>query len=122
MSAPEFYPEIHYLPYRGGYLGTYKLFSEYSFKQIPGRVVYPTSGQAETAARAHVARLLNPTTEAERTDHAVELTEIEAWRRQKAADEKAEIERVFGRGQRAIVRDFAGNEVKVERRKRMVRA
>lgn len=118
----EFFPEVSTIPYRGGYLGTYRLFAGHSFRQIPGRVIYPEAWQAAKAAEAYVIAGLNPKLESERTDHAVELTEIEAWRRQKAADEKAEIERVFGRGQRAIVRDFAGNEVKVEHRKRMVRA
>ena len=121
MTATEFFPEYHYLPYRGGYLGTYKLMSEHSFRQIPGRVIYPTSWQAEAAARAYLAKWLNPKIEAERIEQAAELSEFDIWKRQKADEEKAERDRVFGTSPRQIVRDCSGREVVVER-KRTVRA
>jgi hypothetical protein len=114
----DFLPEFHYVPWDGGYIGTYKLYEDKPFKQIPGRVVYPTSGQARAAAKAFVAAGINTKIEAERFEQARELSEIEEWRQRKAAEAIAERERVFGNGPR-LVRNCAGGEVVVELRRKV---
>lgn len=115
----EFFPEISTIPYRGGYLGTYRLFAGQSFRQIPGRVIYPEPWQASKAAEAYVIAGLNPKIESERIEQAAELSEFDAWKRAKSEQEQAERARVFGPGPRAIVRDCAGNEVVVEQRRKV---
>jgi hypothetical protein len=118
MTA-DFMPEYYYVPWAGGYIGTYRLYDDKPFKQIPGRVIYPTSGQATAAAKAYVAAGLNPKIEAERIEQEREISEIDAWRHKKAAEAIAERERAFGPAKPAPVRNCAGGQVVVELRRKV---
>ena len=113
----DFLPDYHYLPVRDGYVATYKLFADKPFRMIPGKETFATAYQAIEAAKAYVRQRINSKITSERIEQAAELSEFDAWRRAKAENEQAERERVFGAMPRQIVRNCAGNEVKVERRK-----
>ena len=110
-----FLPEAHYTPWHGAYLATYKFFRECGWTRVPGDIPYPTAGRAIAAGKAYLADVMNSKESAALIVDEQELSEIEKWRRDKANEAEAEKRRVFGEGGPAIVRDFRGNEVKVER-------
>lgn len=109
-----FLPKAHFKLWYGQYLPAYRLFSESPWTHVPGGLLYSTPEEAEAAADAYMETLLNQCILAERFDREIEISEIEAWRRRKAAEAEAEIVRVFGNSKPTVVRDAAGNEVRVE--------
>lgn len=118
MTEPcQFLPEYSFVPTRGGYRPAYRLFVGKPLHMVPGSEPLPTAGQAVAAAMDYVRERINSKIEAEQIEVEAELSEFDAWKRRKADQERAERHRVFG--PQAIIRDCAGNEVKVETRRRV---
>ncbi len=114
----DFLPEYTFVPVGSGYRPAYRLFVGKPLHMVPNTAPLPTVSQAVSAAMEYVRSHINSKIESEQISFETELSEFEAWKKKKAANEAAERRRVFGDKHR-VVRDCAGNEVTVESRKRV---
>lgn len=115
-----FLPEYLAVPTSQGWRPSFRLFAGERERLVPykdGPRFFPSKTEAESAAKDHVRPILNAPIYA---DQRTEISEIEAWRAKRDAQAEKERVKVFGQRPRAIVRDCAGNEVKVETRRARV--
>lgn len=102
------FPEAHYMPDMGQYRPTYRWHLEDRWTLVPGRMLYPTAGQAIDAGKAYLIAAQKPI-RAERCEAAADPLGVSDWQQERAGRAALEQEQALG----AII--VRGKQIKVER-------